>query len=192
MKLNWKTFQLNRSTASGSSQSERAARCARRRTVPVAVWLALFTAASRPVQAEIYRYVDDDGVTVYSQSPPPVALGSGAESGSASGAAITITLDPGPSSAEAAAAHERLRQQMERDLDRRETQRRSAEETAERKAHANSRANACAAARGNLQTLQTLGTKRLKLPDGSSIRPSAEQRAQRMDEARQQIRELCD
>jgi hypothetical protein len=209
MKLNWKTFQANRSLASASSQCGRSARRASPRAVWVALGLALFIAASRPARAEIYRYVDADGVTVYSQSPPPAALASGArsESGSESGpegsgsessesgpagTTTTITLDRGPSSAEVAAAQARLKQQLERDLDRREEERRLAQETAQNEARAKQRASACAAARGNLQTLQNLGTKRLRLPDGSSIRPSAEQRAQYMDQARQQIRELCD
>jgi hypothetical protein len=208
MKLNWKTFQANRSLASASSRRGRSAGSASPRAAWVALGLALFIAASRPARAEIYRYVDADGVTVYSQSPPPAALasgarsesgsesgpesGSGSESGSESGTPTTITPDRGPSSAEVAAAQARLKQQLERDLDRREEERRLAQETAQNEARAKQRASACAAARGNLQTLQNLGSKRLRLPDGSSIRPSAEQRAQHMDEARQQIRALCD
>jgi Skp family chaperone for outer membrane proteins len=202
--LNWKTFQTNRSLASASSRRGRSAGRASPRAVWVALGLALFIAASRPARAEIYRYVDADGVTVYSQSPPPAALASGArsesgpesgsvsESGPKSGTPTTITLDRGPSSAEVAAAQARLKQQLERDLDRREEERRLAQETAQNEARAKQRASACAAARGNLQTLQNLGSKRLRLPDGSSIRPSAEQRVQYMDQARQQIRALCD
>lgn len=129
--------------------------------------------------AQMYRYVDESGVTVYSQSPPP------------EGNSVRIDAAAGPGDAEATAARERLRGQLESELDRRLEEQQSAEASA-RAENATARAQACEAARGNLETLQSSQATRLKLPDGTTIRPTDEQRAGLIAETRAQIGELCE
>ncbi|WP_082674252.1 DUF4124 domain-containing protein [Thiohalocapsa sp. ML1] len=130
--------------------------------------------------AQIYRYVDESGETVYSQMPPPA------------GDATKITPDPGPSEAETRAATERLRRQLEIDFDRRHEAERQAKLEAEEQQTAKERADACRAARRNLDTLSNLGGRFLALPDGRTVKPDPAQQAQLIEEARQQIEALCD
>jgi hypothetical protein len=130
--------------------------------------------------AEIYRYVDDNGEVVYSQTPPP------------NGDATTITPAPGPSAAAAAAARERLRRQLEERFDRRSAEDRAAEEAAQEAARAEQRKQNCRAARTNLTTLQNLGPRRLELPDGRVVRPNAEQHHRLIEDSQRHIRDHCD
>jgi hypothetical protein len=130
--------------------------------------------------AEIYRYVDENGEVVYSQTPPP------------DGNATTITPAPGPSAAEAAAARERLRRQLEERFDRRSAEDRAAEEAEQEAARAEQRKQNCRAARTNLTTLQNLGPRRLELPDGRVVRPNAEQHRRLIEDAQGHIRDHCD
>lgn len=143
--------------------------------------LACFTLLwSVAALGEVYRYVDENGVTVYSQTPPP------------SGEAASMTPDPGPSATETAAALERLRRQLETDFDRRYTREKRAEHAAEEAARAEQRAAACAAARTNLRTLTNLGAAYLELPDGTLVGPTREQRQRLIEQTRGQVRDLCD
>jgi hypothetical protein len=148
----------------------------------LAVLFALLCAAGYPppTLAQLYRYVDEDGVTVYSQVPPPT------------GEATTITPDPGPGDAEREAAIERLRGQLESDFDRRtEAERRTGEEATEA-ADAERRAKNCSAARTNLERLTNLGGRYLTLPDGRMVKPDAEQQQRLIEQARGQIQDNCD
>ena len=139
--------------------------------------LALLAA---PAPAQIYRYVDENGETVYSQIPPPQQD------------AVEITPDPGPSDAESAAAVERLRRQLEIDFDRRHEAKRQAGLKAEDAKNAELRSKNCDAARQNLDTLTNLGARFLSLPDGQTVKPDAAQQARLMEEAREQIKQFCD
>jgi hypothetical protein len=130
--------------------------------------------------AASYRYVDEQGRTVYSQTPPP---GQEAE---------RLRLDPGPPPGETEAARQRLKGQLERDLDQRWEEDRAAEEQAAAATRARQRAETCSAARKNLKTLQTLGARMLRLPDGEVIRVGEDEREEMMDEARRQMEDNCD
>jgi hypothetical protein len=130
--------------------------------------------------AQPYRYVDENGVTVYSQSPPAAAP------------AVSVDLAPPPPAAETAAALQRLQQQIEQDFDTRGDEARAAEAAATEAAAAAKRAEGCAAARQNLRTLEDLGARMLRMPDGSVRRPGDAERAEMMDAARAQITDLCD
>lgn len=129
--------------------------------------------------ADMYRYVDETGVTVYSQSPPPA------------GDSVRVDAVSGPGEAEASAARERLRGQLEADLDRRLEQQQAAEASAAEE-NARARAEACQAARGNLATLQSSQATRLRLPDGSTVRPTDAERAELIAETQAQIGDVCD
>lgn len=129
--------------------------------------------------ADMYRYVDENGVTVYSQSPPR------------DGDSVRMDAVSGPGEAESAAARERLRGQVEADVDRRLQQQQAAEASAADE-NAKARAQACEAARGNLATLQSSQATRLRLPDGSTVRPTDAERAELIAETQAQIGDLCD
>jgi hypothetical protein len=142
--------------------------------------LALLLGLPLTVPAQPYRYVDENGVTVYSQSPPPAAP------------AARVDIAPSPPAADTAAALQRLQQQIEQDFDARGDEARAAEAAATDADAAAKRAEGCAAARRNLQTLENLGARMLRMPDGSVRRPGDEERSEMMDEARTQITDLCD
>ena len=129
--------------------------------------------------AEVYRWVDESGVTVYSQWPGPARE------------AVRIQTPTGPSAAEQATADQRLRQQMDQIQDAEDARTEAAAKRAEALAQTELRAANCAAARQNLETLQNLGPRRVRKPDGSYVRMTQEEVAAEMDSARQQIDEYC-
>jgi len=149
--------------------------------LPVAAMLCWLASICPGVAgAELYRYVDQDGVTVYSQSPPPT------------GDADTIRPAPGPGTADTDAARQRLRTGLEQYMDRREQRQREREAARQAEREAEQRAAGCAAARKNLDTMQRLGPHRLRMPDGSLIRPDAQERARMVGELQEQIQAQCD
>jgi len=149
-------------------------------TTMLALLIALSGALPQAASGQPYRYVDENGITVYSQVPPP-----GAE-------AATVEIAPAPSDADIDAARERLRSQIEQQFDQSQEQSESAEAQAQQSAAAAQRAKACAAARQNRQTVQDLGARMLRMPDGSLRRVGDDERQAMLDEADQQIAELCD
>lgn len=148
-----------------------------------AALLPLWLGATLPLAAQVYRYVDEQGVTVFSQHPPPGAAGTPVES---------VPVAPPPPAAATEAARERLREQIEQSFDQREAQAQSAAEARVAAAEAAERASACAAARTNLETLQGNPARRLWRPDGTLFLPSAAERDSLIAEARAQIEAHCD
>lgn len=133
-----------------------------------------------PLQAdEIYKWVDGDGVTHYSQQPPP------------SGDAARVRVDSPP-----ADEIERERQQMEATGERLEVQReqrREAEQEARESAtDREQREQRCADLRSSLTKLTE--NRRLLVPDGEEgvRRLSEGERQERVAERRSQIEEYCD
>jgi hypothetical protein len=147
--------------------------------VLIAVWLG--GAWGAPVASPpLYRWTDENGITVYSERPPP-----GAE-------ATRLIPDPGPSPEESERAQQRIRSLVEQDYDRREESKHEAQasgEQAEREARR--RAN-CEAARRNLATLEDPRTGRVRTAEGALEALSDEVRARYLEEAREVIRENCD
>jgi len=133
----------------------------------------------QPALAEMYRWVDEDGVTVYSQRPPPDAP------------ATTIAPPPKPSEAETMRAFERLKDQFVRDFDAKEEEKKQAEDQAKQAKDQAMRDLNCTAARKNLETLQNLGARRLLTPDGEYRRLSDEERAKGIAEMRKAIEDNC-
>lgn len=127
----------------------------------------------------MYRWVDETGATVYSQQPPP------------QGAATQIRPDPAPSAQEAARARERVNTVIESDFDKRDEAARQAEEARKGAEEQAKRSANCKAARGNLETIQNLGARRLRTPDGEYRYLSDAERDKLAAEARTQIEENC-
>lgn len=132
-----------------------------------------------PSSARVYRWVDENGVTVYSQTPPP------------SGDWDGVKTQPAPTAADHEAARERLKTQIEESFDTEQDKKQAAEEQAKKAEKEAKRAESCKAARQNLETLQNLGTRMVRTPDGRYLRLSEEEVAAKIDEAQRQIEEYC-
>lgn len=144
------------------------------------VGLALGLALAAPLQAdEIYKWVDEEGVTHYSQQPPP------------SGDAARVGVDRPPDE-----EIERERQEMEETgerLDARREERREAEQQARKEAgEREEREERCADLRSSLKKLTE--NRRLLVPDGEGDvrRMGEEERQERVAERRRQIEEECE
>ena len=144
-----------------------------------------------PASAEdIYKWVDDENRTQYTQMPPPPGI-----------TAIRIQSSPRPLEDETEEPQADDEAEVETDdLAAEDTEDTGDEFTdaggdepagSERDAGvARAMQENCNNARKNLQTLSR-GQVRYVSPDGQIIRLSEEERQQRMDEAREQIRVLC-
>lgn len=146
----------------------------------LAATFMLACVCSGGTNAAMYRWVDENGVTVYSQTPPPSAP------------AVRIQKQPGPSPEDEAAARQRLQQQVEQSFDAKEDQKQAETERSAEEGERGQRAEACAAARQNLQTMENLGRRFLRTADGELTRPSEDEVAMRIRTAQEQIEEYCD
>ena len=136
----------------------------------------IMAASASPAQT--FRWVDENGVVSYSQTPPP------------SGTAETVKIRPIPQQdTEAAKARlNQLRQQLaDREEDRqlaRESQQKTAQESAKRQQN-------CQAARTNLRNLEGLGNRLLHTSNGEYVRLTEDERQTRMQTARENIKSYC-
>jgi hypothetical protein len=134
--------------------------------------LALLLVGS--AEARMYRWVDDSGMTVYSQSPPP--------SGEATEIKVnTSTAAPPPTPStegqvKEAAAPEKPTGPTKAEI----------EESNKIKAEN------CKAATNNLTLYENLGNKLVKTPDGLYKRLTEEERQQKIQESKKGIEEYCD
>lgn len=85
-----------------------------RAIAPVALWVCGLVGTN----AGMYRWVAENGVTVYSQTPPQY------------GEAVSIKKQTGPSAEETARARERLRGQVEQSFDAKEDAKQAQEKEA--------------------------------------------------------------
>lgn len=141
--------------------------------------LGLALLAAPTAQAEMYRWVDQDGVTVYSEHPPPDAE------------ATRIRKDSAPSSVDTNRALDRINRFNTQDFDRREEAKKQAEEAAAAAEETAGRKHNCEMARRNLETIQTLGARRLRMPNGEYRVVSDDDRARLESESRKLIQENC-
>ncbi len=140
-----------------------------------AILLIILFAA--PVSAETYRWVNEDGVVTYSQTPPPNAPAEKVK---------THSTAPSDSSASQQKLQE-MRQKLADMEEDRALKKAEQQQNAKDKAQ---RENNCQAARHNLETLTALGNRLYKVGD-DYLRLTEEERQSRMQEARDQIKEYC-
>ncbi len=162
----------------------------------------LFSAA---VPAALYRWVDADGVTVYSQAPPPEGGGEKVETRPTPAPAQPAPAQSAPTQAQPAEAAPQAGQPKpapgkpqtpagkplspaEAALAEREAQKKTALEKAKAEAE---RKKGCAAAKKNYETYQNLGAKQIRHADGSYERPSEGEVADRTRRAKERMNELC-
>jgi len=128
--------------------------------------------------AQTYRWVDENGVVSYSQTPPPATT------------TERIKL-PSASRSSPEAAQQRLQQLRQRLEDNREDRELATQKSQQLATKNARRRHNCQAARANLRNLQGLGKRLLHTSDGQYVRLTEEQRQQRMQEARKQIEANC-
>mgnify|MGYP001061073417 CR=1 FL=1 len=139
--------------------------------------LLLALLAGTTAQAEIYRWVDENGVTQFSSSPPP------------EGEAEQVKINPPPKT------DLNVRKQLEADMQELEDERED-RELAERKQQEEEKKRElaetnCRNAKSNLENLTVATQRLLKMPDGSYQRLTEEQRQEKLQEARKTIDEYC-
>jgi hypothetical protein len=130
----------------------------------------------------MYRWVGENGVTVYSQTPPP------------SGNAVQIKKQPSPSADDASAARDRTKKRREQAFDEGEARQEAEAAQAQQVKKAEDdgrRAANCEAAQANLEKIQNLGRRRVRTPDGTVLRLSEEQVRTQIEKARMQIEDYC-
>lgn len=147
----------------------------RARLVVLFVTFCLCTRAT----AAMYRWVDENGVTVYSQSPGP------------NGESIGLKNQPAPRAEDAQAARERTRQQRERALDEGEARQETKTERSKKVGEEKLRAANCEAARNNLYSYQNLGRRMVRTADGRYLRLSEDEIGTQIEKARMQVNEFC-
>ncbi|MCG8427948.1 MAG: DUF4124 domain-containing protein [Chromatiales bacterium] len=148
------------------------------RTMVIAGIAALFVTTLG--HAKMYRWVDENGTTVYSQSPPPDGK-----------AATEIKARKYP---KPAPAPEKTEDDKEEDNSAdAETDKEKKKELARRKAESDEiKAENCKAARNNLQIYKDIGTRVLKTPDGLYQRLTDEEREKRIKEEKKRVKEFCE
>ena len=125
-----------------------------------------------------YKWVDENGVTIYSQSPPP-------------GGSADVLAPPPPPAVDPAEARERLNRQLQRFEDEREDQEISEQKQSKQAdKQAIYQAN-CSSARSNLRNLQGNPRKLMRTAEGTYERLTDERRQQLIEEAQQLIDTYC-
>lgn len=131
-----------------------------------------------PVQAAMYKWVDDKGVTQYTQYPPP-----NRES--------EVMVPPPTPAQDPDGAQLKLEDQLKQLDENQKARAESEAEAAKTKAAADQRKKNCEAARGNLEKLTTGGRKRVIGPDGVATYLTEEDRQAKIAEAKKHIEESC-
>lgn len=138
-------------------------------------WLAAFGLA----QAAMYKWVDDKGVTQYTQYPPPDRK-------------VEVMVPPPPPAEDPEGAQKKLETTLQK-LDEERKATTTAKEEAKKTAEiAQQREQNCQAARGNLEKLTTGGRRRVTGPDGVATYLPEEERQKKIAEAKEAIKKYCD
>ena len=142
----------------------------------LAAQLALFATG---LPAASYKWVNQDGITVYSQRPPP-------------GTEAEKLAPPPPPPIPPEEARQRLDEQLKSLQQTDEAQTTAAKKAKAAQAEAASRRSRCDNARRNLELLNTGGPrKRYRAADGSYQRLTEEERQKQMQDAHNDIRKFC-
>ncbi|MCU7930436.1 MAG: DUF4124 domain-containing protein [Candidatus Thiodiazotropha sp. (ex Codakia rugifera)] len=141
------------------------------------LFFVLIALISTTASAETYRWVNEDGVVTFSQSPPPDAK---AET-------VKIRNTSPSSTSDSEDRLKELRQRLADSEEDRGLKKAKQKELADDKAR--NRQN-CNAARKNLEQLTALANRLYKVGD-EYLRLTEEDRQKRMQQARDQIKEHC-
>jgi len=140
----------------------------------VAGWLALTGLA----QAAMYKWVDENGVTQYTQYPPPDRK-------------VDVIAPPPPPAEDPEGAQKKLEATLQKQDEQKKAAATAEDEQAKATAETQQREARCQAARKNLEALTTGGRKRVIGPDGVATYLAEEDRQARIVEAKKAIEESC-
>ncbi len=146
-------------------------------TYKVTVFLAILL-SSLGVMAQTYKWIDENGVVSYSQTPPSSAQ------------AETLQLRE-QSQSDSLAAEKRLNELRQKLEDQRENRQLAKEAAEMAREEQRKKEQNCAAARSNLSKLETLGPRLFKTSEGEYVRLTEEQRQAKIKTAKQQIKLNC-
>jgi len=133
-----------------------------------------------PCQADVYRWVDENGVVVFSQTPPQ------------EGEAEKFKTRGARAPEQAAAARKRIADQQQQVDDYLEDKELATEKQAREKELKEAMARNCEAARRNLAGLEASRNRLTRMPDGSVVRLTEEQRQEKINQSKAQIKEYCE
>jgi len=134
---------------------------------------------SATIQAGVYRWVDENGVTVYSQVPPPV------------GVQKKRIEAPAPPPVTEKEAWEAVNQDWKAMHDRQDIIKEQATADSERAEKTQNEEKNCAIAQRTLEELENSGRKRVKTADGKIQRMSAKERQEQLTKAREMESQYC-
>ncbi len=146
--------------------------------LPILFLLIILAGLATGSQAGMYKWVDEDGQTVYSQSPP------------AAGQSTRIKPPPPPAETPEE-ARQRLNLQLQKFEDKAEDKELAGQKAIKEEELAEVFKKNCAAAQNNLFFLESNPRKLVGQPDGSYVRLTEEERQQKMQEAREQVEKFC-
>lgn len=138
-------------------------------------WLAVAGLA----QAAMYKWVDEKGVTQYTQYPPP-------------NRDVKVIVPPPPPAEDPEQAQKKLETLLQSQDKQHKAATTAEEKQAKTDQQAKLREQNCAAARDNLEKITTGGRKRFMGEDGVATYLTEEDRQARIDAAQKQIEEFCD
>lgn len=138
-------------------------------------WLAFIGLA----QAAMYKWVDDKGVTQYTQYPPPDRK-------------TEIIVPPPPPAEDPEGAQKKLEATLQKLDEERKAKATAQEESQKTADEAKQRQKVCQDAHSNLEKLTTGGRRRMIGPDGVASYLPEEERQQKITEAKEAIKKYCD
>jgi len=147
-------------------------------TILITILITILLTLPSILCAETYKWVNEDGVVTYSQTPPP----------DVDTETVHIKSAPPKSGQSSREKLDNLRQRMADSAEDRELQKTKQKE--EKEIAALKQQN-CEAARGNLQRLEGLGS-RLYKKGGEYMRLTEEERQSLMQEERENIKANCE
>jgi hypothetical protein len=127
-------------------------------------------------EGKMYKWTDDDGVTVYSQTPPP------------SGTSVEVAPPPPPASAGSSGGETA---EEDEDARSREKPKRKGPSSEDVAASEEIREQNCNTAKANYEAYKNLGNRLIKTKEGLYKRLTDEEREQKMAEAQAHIDEYC-
>lgn len=146
-------------------------------TATVAIFGALLCLTS-PVMAKLYKWVDENGVTQYTQTPPP------------KGDFSHVKPPPKPA-VDPQKAHSEMEERLKAFKDRRDEVAKGKAESDKKAAEKAEKSAKCEKARKNLTFLQTHARVRETAKDGSATLLGEEKRQERIKQANEAIKEYC-
>ena len=149
----------------------------RKHVIKAVVCSAALAFATGIVQAKVYKWVDENGVTQYTQYPPP------------KGDSTEVSVPDAPS-ASPDEQRKDLQNRLEAFNKRRDERIRQEQETAEQRAEREKLAADCQRVRDELATIRN-NPRVLEETEDGPVRMTEERRQERISLAEQQLKDFC-